>query len=106
MAKKEKRTPEFLELVARGAVAVGATAVPGATARGITGSVLTALSNYMAAAIERALPAGRRKDQASHPDAFAAMIPGSSWHRAGRRLRSPAPMGRQRDWGLRRSVAP
>ena len=48
---------EFLGLVARGAVAAGATTLPSSRLRADSpGPIMTALSDYMAAAAERALP--------------------------------------------------
>ena len=70
---------EFLELVARGAVALGATAVPWARLSAESpGPVMTALSNYMASAGEGALPSEVVEKTKHHIlDTFAAMISGS-----------------------------
>jgi 2-methylcitrate dehydratase PrpD len=71
---------EFLDLVARGAVvALGATALPWARLRAESpGPVMTALSNFMATAGERALPSEVVEKTKQHIlDTFAAMISGS-----------------------------
>jgi len=70
---------EFLHLVAQGAVALGATALPWARLRAETvGPIMTALSNYMAAAGGRAVPSEVVEETKHHIlDTFAAMISGS-----------------------------
>jgi len=70
---------EFLDLVTRGAVAFGATALPWARLRAeATGPVMAALSTYMAAAGERTLPSDVVEKTKHHIlDTFAAMISGS-----------------------------
>ncbi len=70
---------EFLALVARGAVAAGATTLPWTRLRADSpGPIMTALSNYMAAAAGRALPADVIEKTKQHIlDTFAAMISGS-----------------------------
>ena len=70
---------EFLGLAARSTVAFGATALPWARLRAESpGPVMTALSNYMAAAGERTLPSEVVEKTKHHIlDTFAAMISGS-----------------------------
>jgi len=70
---------EFLDLVTRGAVAFGATALPWARLRAeAPGPVMAALSTYMAAAGERTLPSDVVEETKHHIlDTFAAMISGS-----------------------------
>ena len=70
---------EFLYLVSRGAVTLGATALPWARLRADSpGPVMTAVSNYMAAAGERVLPSEVVEKTKHHIlDTFAAMISGS-----------------------------
>ena len=70
---------EFLDLLARGAVTLGATALPWARLRADSpGPIMTALSNYMAAAGERTLPSAVVEKTKHHIlDTFAAMISGS-----------------------------
>ena len=70
---------EFLNLAARGAVAFSATALPWTRLRAeLPGPVMTALSNYMAAAGERTLPSDVLEKTKHHIlDTFAAMISGS-----------------------------
>jgi 2-methylcitrate dehydratase PrpD len=70
---------EFLHLVARGTVTLGATALPWARLRAETaGPVMTALSDYMASAGERALPSEVVEKTKHHIlDTLAAMISGS-----------------------------
>src|SRR5438552_13956778 len=70
---------EFLNLISRGAVGFGATALPWRVqAAESPGAVMTALSNYMAAAGERALPSDIVEKTKHHIlDTFAAMISGS-----------------------------
>jgi 2-methylcitrate dehydratase PrpD len=70
---------EFLAFVARSAAALGATALPWARLRAeAPGPVMTALSNYMAAAAERTLPPDVVEKTKHHIlDTFAAMISGS-----------------------------
>src|ERR1700730_4644403 len=70
---------EFLDLVGRGAVALWATALPWTRLRAESpGPVMTALSNYMAAARERTLPSEVVEKTKHHIlDTFAAMISGS-----------------------------
>src|SRR3989441_8800988 len=70
---------EFLYLVSRGAVTLGATAFPWARLRADSpGPVMTALSNYMAAAGERTVPSEVVEETKHHIlDTFAAMISGS-----------------------------
>jgi 2-methylcitrate dehydratase PrpD len=70
---------EFLDLVARSAVAFGGTALPWARLRAESpGPVMTALSTYMAAAGQRALPSDVVEKTKHHIlDTFAAMISGS-----------------------------
>src|SRR5438309_7478737 len=70
---------EFLYLVSRGAVTLGASALPWARLRADSpGPVMTALSNYMATAGERTLPADVVEKTKHHIlDTFAAMISGS-----------------------------
>ena len=70
---------EFLGLVARSAVAVGAGALPRTRLRADSpGPVMTALSSYMAAAVDRTIPSEVVDKTKQHIlDTLAAMISGS-----------------------------
>src|SRR3954471_737977 len=70
---------QFLKLVSRGVVATGITAVRWPRLHAASpGAPMTALSEYMAAAAERSLPADIVERTKHHIlDTFAAMISGS-----------------------------